>query len=268
VDIPGPGTGSGTNRREVRQAMKQDKGTTRAGKRPDRAGSGPERSPLVSVHIPKTAGITFHGILTRMYGKRLHLDYGPDPYATTGLILETVYGGEGGQERLYEAVRRDRIRCIHGHFPAEKYHALFPDSEFLAWLRDPAERVISEFFFCRNLARPFSDVDRLVQEGIINIREFAEMEQNRNRQSRMLSNVPFEKFVFIGLCEFFEESVRVFSRTFGVPIDPKRVKSKNRNERKPVLSDESVKDYIRSLNPDDQHLYRTVKERYGGAARP
>jgi hypothetical protein len=248
--------------------MKQPGSFFPEAKRAGRAGSGPGSPPLISVHIPKTAGITFHGILTRLYGKRLHLDYGADPYATTGLILETVYGGGRVEERLHEAVRRDRIRCIHGHFPAEKYYAFFPDSDFLAWLRDPAERVISEFFFCRNLPRPFSDVDRLVQQGIINIREFAEMEQNRNRQSRMLSNVPFEKFVFIGLCEFFEESVREFSRTFGVRIDPKRVKSRNRNERKPVLTDASVKDFVRALNPDDQRLYEEVRGRYGAPARP
>lgn len=232
-----------------------------------RSGARPGVAPLISVHIPKTAGITFHDILARMYGKRLHLDYGPDPYATTPLILKTVYSGDGGMDALVRAVRGDRVRCIHGHFPAEKYAALFPDADLVAWVRDPVERVVSEYFFRRGLPRPMDELDRLVQEGILNLGEFAERDDCRDRQSRMLSGVPPERFAFIGVCERFEESIRVFSKAFGVRIDPRKVKSRNRNRRKPVLHDEALKERIRSLNEGDEALVRLVRERVGFASR-
>ena len=75
---------------------------------------------LISLHIPKTAGMSFRSVLKKAYGKRLHYDYRGDPSATSRLILETMYAPQVSDRAalLREACHDKRLRCIHGHFGA------------------------------------------------------------------------------------------------------------------------------------------------------
>jgi hypothetical protein len=221
--------------------------------------------PLISVHVPKTAGSTFSALLKKNYGKRLHFDYGPEHDFTTDLIREAFYsqGPEHAGEKLQEATAKNELGCIHGHFQAEKYYRLFPDADFIFWIRDPVERLISNFFFFRRYPEIGTELVRLVHEGEINIREFAEREELRNAHARMIQNVPMEKFSFIGLCEAYDQSVQRFAERFRVRSVPKRTRRENINTKKPLLQNKELRNYIRSLNQEDEDLYQSVRSSYG-----
>lgn len=225
-------------------------------------------APLISVHVPKTAGSTFSVLLRKHFGKGLHLDYGPGHEATTDLIRDAFYESPGDRDRartvLEDAFTRNKLGCVHGHFQAEKYHRLFPEADFIFWVRDPVERLLSNFYFFRRYPELGNEIVRRVHEGRINIREFAEREEFRNVHVKMIRNVPMERFAFIGLCESYDASVHRFADRFGIRPPRKRgVRSQNINARKPRLSDEKLRGYIRSLNREDEELYRSVRSSYG-----
>ncbi len=215
---------------------------------------------VISVHVPKTAGTTFRFILKALHRDRLKLDYGPETLLSSELIRDAFYAEERSDPAalLREAYRSGRVHCIHGHFFASKYYAIFPDAEFIFWSRDPAERVISEFFHHRRHRQPGNPVNRGVYEGYVNIWEFAKQEEVRNFQSRMIRGVPPENISFIGACEHFEDSINAFSRKTRMGIDAARVKSLNCNDRKPLLNDSRLRKYIQKLNREDQRLHETA----------
>jgi hypothetical protein len=228
-----------------------------------------QRRLLISVHVPKTAGTTFRFVLKSLYRESLLFDYGPYAPLTSGPIQKTYYAGPVPDrgEFLREACQRGKVRCIHGHFPASKYYAVFPEADFIFWSRDPVERVVSEFFHCRRNLDPHNPLSRAVYEGYVNIWEYAKRDQARNVQSRMVHGVPWEKFSFVGVCERFKESIEDFAHRTRTKIDARRVKERNRNDTKPMLKDPKLWEYILDLNRDDRRLHEMALSRHGAPAR-
>ena len=96
-----------------------------------------ERSTLLFVHIPKTAGTTFQTILRKLYSEQDRCELYPSWWvAKAGLELHT---------------KRDRFRAVGGHF-TYGVHAkpeirpfLEDDMHYITILRDPVHRVVSTF---------------------------------------------------------------------------------------------------------------------------
>ena len=96
-----------------------------------------ERSTLLFVHIPKTAGTTFQTILRKLYSEQDRCELYPSWWvAKAGLELHT---------------KRDRFRAVGGHF-TYGVHAkpeirpfLADDMHYITILRDPVHRVVSTF---------------------------------------------------------------------------------------------------------------------------
>jgi len=74
-------------------------------------------------------------LLSRHYGSGLLLDY--------GLPKET------GQE----LIKSGRYKCVHGHFIADKYMSI-PNAEYVFWLRNPIQRLYSQFYFGKRISIP------------------------------------------------------------------------------------------------------------------
>ncbi len=94
---------------------------------------------VIFVHIPKTGGTTLEGILNRQYGRR------------NGLRLNTSY------RFLPEEIAQIRTKLqtvqeckfIKGHFALglQAHQYLLNPSSYITMLRNPLERVISDFYF-------------------------------------------------------------------------------------------------------------------------
>ncbi|MGB3513307.1 MAG: sulfotransferase family 2 domain-containing protein, partial [Microcoleaceae cyanobacterium] len=117
---------------------------------------------IISVHVPKTAGTTFRDVLEQVYG-------------VAGICVDN---------QLQYPTIKPQFRVIHGHFPMIKYEGKFPQAKRIIWLRNPVERLISQYFYWKNLPlenNPFNDPHhKLVIEQNLSIVEFAEMPEMRN----------------------------------------------------------------------------------------
>jgi hypothetical protein len=88
---------------------------------------------LISVHIPKCAGTTFHHLLRATHGRGLWLNYG------------TAFTRAEAREGLVPT----GTDCIQGHFLADTFRDLLPTARLITWVRDPVERVVSNYHHCR-----------------------------------------------------------------------------------------------------------------------
>src|SRR4051812_7991999 len=90
---------------------------------------------IVSIHIPKTAGTTLASVLDRCCNRRIFYDY--DGYEHPQVASTEVREHAGFIQSYFDV--------LHGHFFATKYVDVFLDAAFIATLRHPVARVISQF---------------------------------------------------------------------------------------------------------------------------
>src|SRR5256885_171438 len=98
---------------------------------------------IVSIHMPKAAGTSFAEALRAQFGERLLLDYGdgaefntPEIVARMATRIALVRARRGNFLRDYDA--------IHGHFVANKYTNLFPETRFITVFCDPYQQALSD----------------------------------------------------------------------------------------------------------------------------
>jgi hypothetical protein len=170
---------------------------------------------LAYVHIYKTAGTTFTGLLRRNFSFR-HFD--------TRLIQEKPAITAAQLKRALALY--PRVESIAGH--AVRIHtdlkAGFPAIRFYTFLREPRQRLISHFIFWRTIEiqkgrwRPETDKD--VERRLV-----AFVDRNANVCCRILAppsgdlDAAIEaietKVDFVGLVEHFDESLALFRTWIG-----------------------------------------------------
>jgi len=202
---------------------------------------------FISVHIPKTAGTTFRELLANHFGDDLCL----------------FYGGWRDRHLAPMAQPPPSLRCIHGHFHARDFDAPFPAGRRIVWLRDPVERVCSEYeHHCRH-RDPRNPLSTLVGAGT-GLLEFAEHREARNTQSRVLQGLALEDFAFVGISELFDaELVRLRLATgIGLPCGHRvNANPARRTVRYPLAADQYRT--VMRLNREDHELYRDAKSAAG-----
>ncbi|MCL2932549.1 MAG: sulfotransferase family protein [Trichodesmium sp. MAG_R03] len=198
---------------------------------------------IISIHVPKTAGTTFKNILFQVYG-------------TEGVCVDNQPG--------YPEVGT-KARVIHGHFPTIKYEGKYPSAKRIIWLRNPVERLISQYFYWKGLPlgeNPFNDPHHtLVVEQNLSILEFAEMPEMRNLMYKATSEKPITNFYFIGIKEYFKEDLQRLKEKLNWPDFPVTSRQTNQypnyqEKLQKILSDQKTLDKLASLNPLDIELYQ------------
>jgi len=201
-----------------------------------------EIQPIVSVHVPKTAGTTFRQMLQQAF-PALTLDYG-EP-----LILAPHIG------------------CIHGHFFVEKYAGILPRARFIAWLRDPIERVVSQYHYWLRTPPPEKDAPpglAAFYRETPSLLAFAEWHDEANLQRRYLGGLATERYAFLGIADQFARGVALLNRKLGLKLaatTPVNVSpGKTANERHEI--EPHVRERIAAMNAADVELYDDVRERF------
>jgi hypothetical protein len=101
---------------------------------------------IVSIHVPKTAGTAFGLALRADFGERLRADYGDwAGYNSPEAIAHRAVRSSEMRSRRNELL--EHFDVIHGHFVADKYLNLFPRTDFVAFLRDPYQQTLSNYYF-------------------------------------------------------------------------------------------------------------------------
>ena len=147
---------------------------------------------LLSVHIPKTGGVSFRNMLKESYGSGFVLNYWE---------VTDAWG------RVPEAPAT--AACIHGHFVAHELADRFPAAQLATWVRDPVERVASSYYHRLRDPDPRNYVSRMIHEQQLSLLEFAELREARNEMAWFMGRKWPEDFAFIGVTEHFAESMFV-----------------------------------------------------------
>ena len=212
---------------------------------------------IVSVHVPKTGGISFREILEELAEGHIQHDYDDRPLAPTS-----------PWQRLRRAFRKPTLapgtRIVHGHFVATKYWRVHPDARYLAWFREPVERLVSHYHYWQREPDPQNATCRRLLEEKLSLPEFAAIAEMRNVHSRFLGEVPVETLAFAGITEAYDTSLELFRRAF---CPEREIEGAQRNanpERKGERYDlePDLRQHLAELNREDMALHERALARH------
>lgn len=221
---------------------------------------------LISIHVPKTAGVSFRLLLQKVYGEReVAFDYGDrvlDP-AAPFRADPPAWAREQRAAFLARLARREpAARVVHGHFSAGKYAGEFPGARRIVWLREPVARLVSHYCYWRELPPGDNALHRQVVEQCLSLEEFAALEPMRDAMSRtFLAGVDPGALDFVGRQENFDADLARLAALLGWPPEalPAQAGIENRTGRSAGMLRElspAALDRLRELNPGDVALYR------------
>lgn len=223
---------------------------------------------VIFLHLPKTAGTTLHNIINRQYPRQAIHSFGPDAVAAVAAF------------RAMPEAERANIRLLKGHMPFGLHTYLPQPAAYFTMLRDPVDRVISEYYFARR--NPAHYLHWLIVEQNLSLVEALEAQVHvmlNDAQTRLLSGVwgevPFGEMTaehleqakrnlahctIVGLTERFDESLLLLQRAFGWQ-DIRYRRANVTPERPPKESFEpAALQIIRQAQPLDLELYDYARQ--------
>ncbi|MEZ4510948.1 MAG: sulfotransferase family 2 domain-containing protein [Chloroflexota bacterium] len=237
------------------------------------AGKG-EQPNLIFLHIPKSAGTTLNFILESHFSREESYSVSKSNYYPGGSI-------DGFKAMSPE--RHAKIRWLTGHMGYGYHDYLSGPSVYVTLLRDPVERLISNYYFERHLRE--SPIHEMIRSGKMDLREYVyyyyaiEMD---NLQTRMIAG-NWEKrgdgpctpemleqakqnlqdhFAVVGVARRFDEFYFLLRHYFGwryVPyVTRNKTKSRPRREEVPTADRQMIKEY----NRYDIELFKFAKEMF------
>jgi Sulfotransferase family len=187
---------------------------------------------IISLHIPKCGGTTFKEILRKIYKDQLQYDYDGEKSITIN----------------------KKTTVLHGHFALKKYVSIYPKAKYITWIRDPAERIISYYFYWLN-APPHGNIyhDKFLERKMSLI-EFADFEPiKREAMKGYLENFNWKYFDMVGIVEHYSRDLRLMSNSFGWKLGEK-VEKKNIGCSKVNVSNKD-REIIRKIHKDEVEMY-------------
>lgn len=189
---------------------------------------------FISVHIPKTGGTVFLRQILNKKFLEVHVDYRKNHF-------------------LEKEPKTIECNIIHGHFPASRY--LERKLPYITWLRDPLERIVSHYNWILKVTKRELEFD-----------EFIEKHANRMNQ---YMDIDREKFVFVGILERWNDSIKLFSRITDTDLEKYLTtefkesvrKTYKKGEGETIFPNEKQLRRILELNEADYDLYFRECER-------
>jgi hypothetical protein len=220
-----------------------------------------DRESLIFLHIPKTAGTTLNRIIEWQYS----------PFAIFTMDPHRIRATAERFKRLPEA-RRRRLQVVRGHLFYGIHEFLPQGATYITMLREPVARLLSSYYFV--LRRPLNPLHRKLKREGLGVEDCIRLFPDRNNtQCRFIAGVKdaaiaderllatakenlTKSFSVVGICERFEESLILISKTFGweVRLYENRKVSKTRPQIDP-----SLVEMIKEHNRLDLELYEFGK---------
>ena len=207
---------------------------------------------LVSLHIPKTAGTSFRNSLKTIYGEAgaQRLDIFPKPRNV--FVEELPFTGK----KL-----PNEMEVIHGHFHLDHLFEQFKiekDIPIITWMRDPVERVISNYYYLeKRLKEELDEASKglnILEKMQRNLMEYARADVNRNVQARYIANFPLSDFKFIGIVEYYESELNRLQQSMQWDQITHQKVNVTGIQRAPIST--AWTNEIKALNHEDVALYQ------------
>lgn len=165
--------------------------------------------PKLFLHIPKTAGTSLIESLSAIHGHdAIERDYGGEASYSSALVKEHIYAAPTLDEyAFWKAFTDAEKKWLCGHFHADRYVHMFGALNTVAFVRDPIERVISEYQYLvkkHHLERPFEDFYRSPEET--------------NKQFRMIGQSPWRALHLVGSLEAYGACLELLSASLKHPL--------------------------------------------------
>lgn len=199
------------------------------------------------VHIPKTAGTSFRDSLNEIFGDGLYCDYGPDE-TTSAAVVDYIHKRQEFPEFGAFLAEQNKPICVSGHYPIKKYGPFFYVRNIMLFLRDPIQRAVSQYEHMRR-------VDGLNES----FESFCAKPAHVNLQTRNIGRASFRLIGFIGLQEYYRESLQLLSSQNGLRIKESFL---NINEQRASVKyqlDSEMLALLEKNNEKDLALYQSVK---------
>jgi Sulfotransferase family len=159
---------------------------------------------FVSIHIPKTAGTTLGSVLDRVYRKRVLMDY-PDHVATG--IPDPMIAANADFVKGY-------FKGIHGHFNVQRHLQVFASAKFIATLRHPVNRVISQYLHEMNDDGADSAFHDAITAGM-DVVDFACQDGVGDAMTRFLAGLALKDYDLLLMSDRLGESLHVLNYVVG-----------------------------------------------------
>jgi hypothetical protein len=220
------------------------------------------------MHIPKTAGSSFSTELTNRVTpyRNIEVDYNDSTIDFDMKLIRAV-------DSFVHDMRATRFRSASGHVPWEllgRILAVDPSARIISFLRNPIDRVISEY---RYQLTPMNPQHRAFEMQFPNFERYIESRNARNQMTRFMFGDQHEpscdeliahireKFTFVGLVEMYSLSFSCMFTAIGIPnLHPVEFERRTEStvENRITISPELVT-LIQELNHLDQVAYNYVR---------
>lgn len=158
------------------------------------------------VHIPKTAGTSFRSMLQKNESVRMLYDYGKESPESTPALVGVTPKELAPESEIFDA---GKFNFICGHVHYSKYAHCVPPGSVASIVRNPIERVVSEYQHVRR------------HEGYAHgFAAFSSESFQQNKQWRMLRGLDQKHGALIGLTSHYKYFVEMFSDRLGLPMEP------------------------------------------------
>lgn len=223
---------------------------------------------IISVHVPKTAGISMLTAWEEAFPERVLRDYANEFGAADR--YETAADVAAHKEQIAE-----RYDVVHGHFHADKYEA-FPDETWVIFLRDPVRRLLSLHEQMRRRlerGRSLPSPEREAAVWAVNddpgrVLEFAStFSPPQGVYRRFVGTRGVDGFDVVGITERYQRSLELVEAAVGRPL---AVHDKNTSEPTALVRyvDETpaVRAELESALQADYDIYRQALARFEALA--